>query len=202
MLIFILTILSCTTNKDSYLSNSLSVCKDSTFYLDSCNDGHHVIKYTLPSKYMKYSDFLTCKKSYLKKNGNIYGDTDLRYAIAAYVADSCKLNFFSFESWHFESSPDLDFFEHNFVDFYPCYKYYYDTKREKLSNGDEKKVFISIFPIRLMQLEKKLCIETLIHCSIATTDHWQYSFLIKNQDFPEQFDFNEKMEILNSIVVE
>ena len=194
--------MSCTTNKDSYSSNSLSVCKDSTFYLDSCNDGHHVIKYTLPYKYMKYSDFLKRQETYLKKNGNIYGDTDLRFAKVAYVADSSKLNFFSFESWPFESSPDWDFYEHNFVDAYPCYEYYYDTKREKLSNGDEKKIFISIFPNRLRRFENKLCIETLIHCTIATTDHWQYSFLIMSQDFPEQFDFNEKMKILNSIVVE
>lgn len=202
ILIFILTFLSCTTNDFSYSSKSLSVCMDSTFYLDSCNDGHHVIKYKLPSKYIKYKDFLTCQEAYIKKNGNIYGDTDLRFATAAYVADSKKLNFFSFESWPFEKLPDLDFFEHNFVNAFPCYEYYYDIKREKLSNGDEKKVFVCIFPNRLWRQNKKLCIETLIHCTIATTDHWQYSFLIKNQDFPEQFDFNEKMEILNSIVVE
>lgn len=203
ILIFILTFLSCTTSIDSYSSNSLSVCKDSTFYLDSCNDGHHVIKYTLPHKYMKYSDFLTCKRTYLKKNGNIYGDTDLRYDMAAYVADSVKLNTFSINAYDSGSPSWLDdYFESNFKEQYPCYEYYYDIKKERLSNGNEKKVFVCIFPRRLWRRDKKLCLETLIRCSIATPDSCQYVFVINAHEFPEQFDFNEKMKILNSIQVD
>jgi hypothetical protein len=152
---------------------------------------------------MKYSDFLTCKRTYLKKNGNIYGDTDLRYDMAAYVADSVKLNTFSINAYDSGSPSWLDdYFESNFKEQYPCYEYYYDIKKERLSNGNEKKVFVCIFPRRLWRRDKELCLETLIRCSIATPDSFQYVFMINAQEFPEQFDFNEKMKILNSIVVE
>ena len=203
LMIFLLFLLSCTTSKEPNTSESSIVYKDSIFFSESFNDGHHVLKYALPSKYMKYSDFLTCKNTYLKKNGNIYGDTDLRFSMAAYVADSVKLNYFSINAFDSRTPSYLDdYFERNFKEIYPCYEYYYDIKKEHLANGNVKNVFVCIYPYRLWWQDKKLCLQTLIRCSIATPDSFQYVFMINAQEFPEQFDFNEKMKILNSIVVE
>ncbi|MEE0084578.1 MAG: hypothetical protein UE068_10170 [Paludibacteraceae bacterium] len=204
LFILILLFLSCTTSKESYTLDTLSsCCNDSSFFSESFRSGHHVIKYILPSKYKRYENLNANPETFWKIYGKVYGDLDLRSTTVAYIADSVKLNTFSINAYDSGTPSCLDdYFERNFKEQYPCYEYYYDIKKERLSNGNEKKVFVCIFPRRLWRRDKELCLETLIRCSIATPDSFQYVFMINAQEFPEQFDFNEKMKILNSIVVE
>ena len=203
LMIFLLFLLSCTTRKEPNTSESSIVYNDSVFFSESFNDGHHVVKYSLPSKYIRYEKLNVNPEKFGKIYGNVYGDTDLRYSTVSYIADSSKINTFSINSYEIGYPSCLDdYFERNFKEQFPCYEYYYDIKKERLANGNEKKVFVCIFPRRLWREDKKLCLQTLIRCSIATPDSCQYVFLINAQEYPEQFDFNEKVKILNSIVVE
>jgi len=168
----------------------------------------HKIYFTLPSKYHVLGD---------NKVPSIYSDhTIFSYAYREmreniYIADTLKFNwFYYYPAFKLSDSIDVaEFTMESLSQLYctECTGKVYDVIKEKSDNGNEKYVFISFCPSKIGQYgwtlkRENVGIDLHIDCLLKTKDDYCMTFSIRSFEPLADFNYQEKMDIINSIYVE
>lgn len=186
----------------------LSSCKDDIVSYkkeietndDTLIKTNHTIHFSLPSKYKKLGD---------NKVPSIYSDAvyvdyrNIRENI--FIADTIRENWFVYDVCKIKEFTSSEIISACQVQM-PFCEHIYDFTEEKLDDGNEKFVFVAFYPINrtLFNLNDKedLYLRLLINCFIKTSDGFCIEFKIESYETLAEFNYQEKMDIINSIYVE
>jgi len=166
---------------------------------------NHKIHFSLPSKYRMFGDSVP---SIYSQHG-ILSYRDMRENI--YIADTVRYNWFYYEpASKFSDSVNVSEFIKMSLSQLECMGgsgNMYDFLEEKLENGNEKYVFISYRPSKVGRygwttVKENLGIDLYINCMLKTKDDYGMTFFIRSFEPLAEFNFQEKMDIINSIYVE
>lgn len=166
---------------------------------------NHKIHFSLPSKYRMFGDSIP---SIYSQHG-ILSYRDMRENI--YIADTVRYNWFYYEpASKFSDSVNVSEFIKMSLSQLECMGgsgNMYDFLEEKLENGNEKYVFISYRPSKVGRygwttVKENLGIDLYINCMLKTKDDYGMTFFIRSFELLAEFNFQEKMDIINSIYVE
>ena len=86
----------------------------------------------------------------------------------------------------------------------PFCQHIYDFTEQKFDDGNEKFVFVAFYPVKrtlLFNLNDKedLYLRLFINCFIKTSDGFCIEFKIQSYETLAEFNYQEKMDIINSI---
>ncbi len=165
-----------------------------------CTIDDHFISFSLPSKYKRlgeghvpsiYSDVVYVDYRNIREN--------------IFIADTIRENWFLYYVYKGNISNSSEFISACQVQM-PFCENIYDFTEEKLDNGYDKFVFVEFHPIKrrnILDIEKKeygVCI--YINCFVKSTDGFCIEFEIQSFEPLAEFNYQEKMDIINSIYVE
>lgn len=167
----------------------------------------HKIHFSLPSKYRILGDRVP--SIYSQHTLFSYSCRDMRENI--YIADTVRYNWFYYEpASKFSDSVNVSEFIKGSLSQLECMGgsgNMYDFSEEKLENGNEKYVFISYRPSKVgsygwSTVKEDLGVDLYINCLLKTKDDYGMTFFIRSFEPLAEFNFQEKMDIINSIYVE
>lgn len=168
---------------------------------------NHKIHFSLPSKYRMLGD--SVPSIYSQHTLFSYSCRDMRENI--YIADTVRYNWFYYDpaSKVSDSVNVSEFIKGSLSQLY-CMGgsgNMYDFLEEKLENGNEKYVFISYRPSKVGRygwttVKENLGVDLYINCMLKTKDDYCMTFYIRSFEPLAEFNYQEKMDIVNSIYVE
>ena len=180
MLRFCLFLIICTQCLilSSCIEDIVSYKKQIETYEDTLVKTNHTIHFSLPSKYKKLGD---------NKVPSLYSE---------YVYVVYKGNALSSSEFIHDCQTQMPFCQH-----------IYDFTEQKFDDGNEKFVFVAFYPVKrtlLFNLNDKedLYLRLFINCFIKTSDGFCIEFKIQSYETLAEFNYQEKMDIINSIYVE
>lgn len=170
-------------------------------YGDTLVKTNHTIHFSLPSKYKKLGD----NKVPSLYSEYVYVDyRNIRENI--YIADTVRQNWFLYDVCKCKTSNSSDFISACQVQM-PIFEHLYNFTEERKDNGTEKFVFVAFYPEKMnpfltLNDEEDLFLRLLINCFIKTSDGFCIEFKIQSYETLAEFNYQEKMDIINSIYVE
>lgn len=170
-------------------------------YEDTLVKTNHTIHFSLPSKYKKLGD----NKVPSLYSEYVYVDyRNIRENI--YIADTIRQNWFLYEVYKGNALSSSEFI-HDCQTQMPFCQHIYDFTEQKFDDGNEKFVFVAFYPVKrtlLFNLNDKedLYLRLFINCFIKTSDGFCIEFKIQSYETLAEFNYQEKMNIINSIYVE
>lgn len=172
----------------------------------SCEDGYnsyvehcerHSVYYRLPEKYKLING---------NSPGIYYNMQYVRDNMHFFYSDTLRINYFLFEGSAIDSSEfDFSDIKRAYLDQTPYLEGKYDTIVENMSDGNTKYIFVALRPSRCWNsqsdLENEIVAELNLICMVKTLDKYCYYFKINSFERLSEFNYNEKMGIINSIYV-
>lgn len=184
----------------------ISCCKEHNDCSKVNHHEKHTIHFSLPSKYKKINE------NYVP---SLYADivyVDFRDIIDnIYIGDTLSENWLYYGNGYKDSIPENRFFD--MIEYYMSNRYcscsqnskMYDLIEDSLQNGNKKYVFISFCQGKrsvMPNFKNELGVNLYIVCLIKTIDDFCIEFRIRSFEPLAEFNYQEKMDIINSIYVE
>lgn len=192
-LIFVILLFAFLLFKDNLtINNQLEVDRY------ECTIDDHLIHFSLPSKYKRLGE---------GKVPSIYSDVvyvdyrDIRNNM--FIADTLRTNFFLYKRSIASKKLTISDIIRGCKLQMPMCEKMYDFIEEKLDNGYDKFVFVGFHPSKISNMEKEeygICI--YINCFVKLADDFLIEFKIRSFEPLAEFNYQEKMDIINSIYVE
>ena len=170
----------------------------------------HTIHFSLPSKYINLGDK---RVPYLYSDHSLFFYSSRHMRENIYIADTLRYNWFYYD-YASKASDTIDISVFTEMSLYQmdcteCTGRVYNVIEKKLENGNEKHVFISFCPSQIgwygyrpINRNDDIGVDLHIDCFLKTADGYYMTFSIRSFEPLAEFNFQEKMDIINSIYVE